>query len=244
MSNVIPLYSTTPNEYRSYGKILRQLGLLSKNPGYFMLGSVRKDFSPPTQLSVGSSMWRVFRCDPTCGVCCKFDMTLDYIPGEVDKGILLRDGFELVPVLVNDKMRPVISQISEASKHGGRCRYVTEYGDLGDRKIGCGRWSTTAPLSCVTAPNIHIRGFGPGRTIIYKGPFGRHTMWSVLPRCEFDPYPVEKIDPEEVIRDIKLFKRWLNWAEYFELDTWLPEIITIFQDVHSGSRKPESIPVI
>jgi len=243
MIEAIPLISTMPNEYRSYGKILRQLGLLSKKPMSFYLGSVLKTSQPPKQISIGASMWRVFRCDPTCGVCCKFTMTLDYIPGE-SKSDLEADGFKQVIITVNDQQYPIWSQMSEAEKRGGRCRYVTEY-PLGEvRAIGCSRWSTNSPLSCVTAPNIHIQSHGPDYTIVSKKPFGRHTMWSVLPRCQFDPYPVEKIDHEEIVRDIGLLQRWLKWATYFELDTFLPEIISIFTDVYEGRRVPDSIRVV
>lgn len=245
MVETIPLISTMPNEYRSYGKILRQLGLLSKRPGSFYLGTVRKEFLPVQHLSIGASMWRVFRCNPTCGVCCKFTMTLDYIPGE-SKADLEAEGFKQVIITVNDQEYPIWSQMSEAQQHGGRCRYVTEY-PLGEvRAIGCARWSTKSPLSCVTAPNIHIQSHGTDMTIISKKPFGRHTMWSVLPRCEFTPYPIEshQIDRDEIERDIQLLCRWGDWADYFGLETWLPEVVQAFTEVRDGIRNPDSIRLV
>lgn len=243
MSEIIPLTTRIPNESKSWAKILRQLGLLSKRPGSFLLGTSKKEFQPVQYLSIGASMWRVFRCDPTCGVCCMWEMTLDYIPGESTDD-LEAAGFKSVIITVNDREYPLLTQMSEASKNGGRCRYVAEYPLGEERAIGCARWSTKSPLSCVTAPNIHIQSHGPGTTIISKKPFGRHTMWSVLPRCQFTDYPVEEVDQSEVLRDIELLLRWWKWAEYFELDTWLPEVITIFQDVKSGRREPESIRVV
>lgn len=231
---------TIPQHVDSTGKLLNRLALVAIDP---VMQKGKLIAPPPKKILVTPSLLREFRCVSGCTACC-LPFTLDYTPEEFEdldwtEEITKQavDQFRLRTIEVDGRSYEVLSypQYKDNS-----CPYLRQTRENG--ALGCGFWSkdnSTQPVECAAAPQLLMTTRGMGSTVIMKKPFGRAWSWKVKPQCEFDPVidHIKKIpDNFDLSNEIMLLKRYLHWADYLDIPTWIPAIIEILEDFPNQLR--------
>lgn len=173
----------------------------------------------PKRLYLSPLIYRGFTCPAQCGGCC-MKFSLDYLPEEPKP-----DHTSMREVKFNDKQYPIFTDKQEGNG-SHKCQYL----NLED-----GRCNTyeTRPFTCdfelirtltytdkhVLTQKLYGRGWAFTRVGGEKGAL-----------CEMTPPTKETIN--EVIRKLMRLKQWAN---HFELDSWID---TILYWVKSRSAKP------
>lgn len=239
---------TIPGHVDSTGKLLERIALCARGP-VLQKGKVLR--TPPSRIVVAPSLLREFRCVAGCTACC-LPFTLDYTNDEYDSfgldgwteeiAVQTLDEFEPRQLEVNGKNFEIQTypQYKDPS-----CPYLrpTRTTDSGEVALGCGFWSadnSTQPLECAAAPQLLMTTRGEGTTVIMKRPFGRGWAWKDKPQCEFDPVfdKIDKIpDDFDLSNEVMLLERYCHWANYLEIDTYLPEIIAVVENLPDELRR-------
>lgn len=172
----------------------------------------------PKILKVSHLLLRDYTCPPQCGGCC-FRFTLDYLPDEKRP----KEGMKQRIIQVN-KMDFVIWTDGQEENEGKRCKYLQSDGRCGTylvRPFTCDfeLIRTLQNEEVVGRPNVLTqklfgRGWSYERTDGGKGA-----------KCEM--LPITTKSTKEVVRKLL---RLMEWSDYFEIDTWLPDIIDIIRD--------------
>lgn len=226
---------TIPGHVDSTGKLFSRLALLTKSEMVYLEGKKTITVEPPRQVVLAPSLLREFRCIDGCTACC-LPFTLDFLPSEFanflekwapDVAEQAEQEFSRREVEVNGVKREIFSF---KQYEYPTCPYLRPTRKGG--ALGCGFWTEfntpTQPTECAAAPQISITTRGPRQTMVMKKPFGRAWQWRVTPQCEFDDR-VESLrglpDEYDLTNEINIFRRYLGWAQYFEVETWIPEVI-------------------
>lgn len=202
----------------SYMKNLTQISVVAKRP--FEVGS--KMMVPPNTLSISQTFFRKYGCYLNCGGCCSGDISLDYLPSEVmdvihEVGITPEVRWT---VPINGEPRELFTIPQEPQTlHGHQfCRFL----DPTDAHCTIHEKN---PFSCqielIKFRRMKDRGY------MMKVPFGRawalHRFDGVKGQvlCTFDDFALDQLKNN----DIPALQRMLEWAEYLDIPTYLPEIL-------------------
>jgi hypothetical protein len=205
------------------------------------------EVEPPHKVVVTPSIMRDFACVAGCTACC-LPFTLDFTNDEFNSlewtnGIEEEaiDRFRTRHIVVNDKVFPI--QTYEQFRDDA-CPFLrpTRIRADGASALGCGFWTadnSTQPVECAAAPQLLMTTRGIGVTALMSKPFGRGWKWQNKPQCDFDPVidRIAKIPDDYDLSDkINLLERYRHWAEYLEVDTWIPEILEVLSDFSARLR--------
>lgn len=177
----------------------------------------------PKPLIVSEMVFRGFTCPANCGACCTQvsatvdGNTLNYLPheecpGAVAENVLLNDRSFLI---MTEGMRPT-SHVLPILEHHYPCKHLTldaRCGIYQRRSLAC-----DLPLLQVTQKKNH--------NYISVRKFGRHHLYTQFDMktkgamCE-----LLEITPESTQDTRRRLNRLKEWTDYFQLSTWLPEII-------------------
>lgn len=238
---------TIPSHVDSVEKILYRLALISKEPISYNgrrlkanrpVNGHHKDveIDPPDSLTLSPSLLRNFTCVSGCTACC-LPFTLDFTNDEFNQGSqdwkeeVDNDAIDLFTtriIQVNGEDHPIQSYPQYKDDKCPFLRPVREDGNL-----GCSFWPHQ-PIECAAAPQVLMTTRGLGNTVIMKKGFGYGWKWQIKPECEFTDIPMKKSDiPAEVDmqNSVYLFERYLHWAEYVGVETWIPEILEVLPDL-------------
>lgn len=215
-------------------KLLTLLSVVSKQEITYQLDP-KKLYSkilPPKFVYISPMLFRSYQCPLGCDWCCP-RFSLDFFPFNVERFKSrypeLASRLQDVEVLVNGQKRIVTTDLQ---KDGlvNKCRYVNE-----ERRCSI---HDENPLSCQIEIIKFIRRGCRG--YLSKQKFGRG--WVVRSgtkaRCEIGPFNLKQFES-----DILILKEYQKFAEYFEIPSWLPEIIKILEGINVNSLPKDKIPV-
>lgn len=194
--------------------VTRYFGCLTKEPIEY-----KKVIYKPKAVTVSPLLLRGFTCPSNCGGCCSSKYTLDYLPNENPKP----KGIKPRLIEVNGKKYKIFTEPNEEPKDKIGCKYLNE--DNGR----CNTYESRA-FSC-DFELIRTLEFSQDHRphMITQKLYGRG--WNMMridgergAKCEMTP--VNKETTEEVLRKLK---RLLEWTNYFEVKTWVPEIINLIE---------------
>lgn len=236
---------TIPGHVDSVGKLLERVALVAKEKIYYQGKPIKRttdagayEVEPPEQIYLSPSLLRRFACHVGCTACC-LPFTLDFTNDEFNSFVWKEDvdseaigKFETRILQVNGKEQPIqtYKQYLDDS-----CPFLRPTRDEG--ALGCGFWTednSTQPLECAAAPQLLMTTRGQGATVLMKRPFGRGWAWKDKPQCEFDPVADSpgKIDDDfDLSNEIMLLERYNHWAEYLEIETYIPEILDVLPNL-------------
>lgn len=170
----------------------------------------------PKPIRVSPDLFRGFTCPERCGACC-IKVTLDYIPSEWAR---LRGPpspkMTVRQVTVNERPHSVYSDLQQDHQNY-HCR------NLSKETGRCGIYDRR-PFAC----DFELIRFSVGDDVIHltQRLYGR--AWAKMridgergTMCEMTP-----IDPATTAEVLRKLLRLGEWADYFEVRTWIPEIIS------------------
>lgn len=203
-------------------KNLSQIKTVAKKP-FVYNGQI---YTPPNSLQISEGFWQRYGCYLDCGACCAA-YSMDYLPDEweIFGNLYTEHIYDAIirHYEINGREKQIITfdQDNPLKVHGKEwCQF------LNIKTGGCGIHEYNA-LSC-QVELIKFASVGD-RSYIRKGPYGRGwAMKKVVDGelgilCDFGPFDEEQFHNN----DIPVLKRMKDWADYFEIDTWLPDIIDL-----------------
>lgn len=218
----------------SIERMLYRLGILARKP-IIREGVVFAQAA--TEIYVSPALLRTFHCKVGCIACCSIKITVDFSPEEFASlkwSKKVRDKAESLfferEIEVNGKRYPIFTynQYQDPA-----CQFLAP---IREGQLGCSFYPYQ-PLECASAPQLSMTTHG-GKSIVTKRPFGRAAQWTNVPQCEFSPIPkpigpllrtVDKStvdDPKHPLaNEIGLLQRYQYFADYFEIDTYVGEVI-------------------
>lgn len=217
----------TPAERQSSLRTLHRIALLALEPVVMKTKRGEETLNPIPLLKVvfGESVFREFICTPGCFRCCWIDSTLDYAPTEtawlkVDPEV--QTSFDSLPVTINGVER-IIRTRQDRKEADRPCTYLQTGRTDVDEVTGCALWPNH-PLECYAAPVVHVVGVSnmPGVTRIQKKPYGRAWRYDPPLQCQFVVH--DKVR-EALNYDLRVWLRYQEWADYFQVRTMIPEIV-------------------
>jgi len=226
---------TVPGHVDSVGKLLERLQLVSP----YRLRYAGKDVrAVPSEFYVSPALLRYFECKKGCTACC-LPFTLDFTNDEFNEvpELVARKNtlnhFYTRGIEVNGKTFPI--QTYDQYKDDA-CPFLTK--NRNGSALGCGFWGKGPgqPLECEAAPQVLMTSRGPDVSMITSRPFGRGWAWKDKPQCVFHPV-ADRIQaiPENALEQCQsranTLKRYLAWAEYFEVKTVLPQAIEAVENL-------------
>ena len=204
-------------------KNLSQLRTVAKAP--FTLND--KVFMPPVSLQISEGFWQRYGCYLECGACCAA-YSMDYLPeewltflSEYKKHV---DAHIVRCFTINGRERIIrtFDQKDCQTVHGKDwCRFLNlenggctihEYNAL-SCQVELIKFASVGNRSYIRKQGGYSRGWA-----MVKVTDGKH---GVL--CDAGPFSKEQFYDN----DLKVFWRMKDWADYFEIPTWLPEIIEL-----------------
>jgi hypothetical protein len=219
-------------------KILSILGMVAKIPIEFEMTKT----TPPDVVEVSRAFFREMSCYGMCGGCCR-QWTLDYLPEESthfcnyypDIDVVRRD------IIVNNQAYPIVTlsgPVPPVARGITWCSYFDP--DEGNCQI-----HLMNPLSC-QMPLITVRNYSrDGKTyaVLTKSPFGRGwnmvhygSKWDHL-RGSDRGVPCQQLgsfsEKQFFENDLPTLARLCRWAEYFQIPTYLPDLIQGVTLAHS-----------
>jgi len=186
----------------------------------------KKEVFTPRPLRVSPGLLRGFICPEGCAGCCP-RFSLDYLPCEKrPDSQYIRERY----VEVNGKKFLIFSDLQD--DHDDHfCRHV-------DKKTGRCKIHGLQPFSC----DFELIRFSISRTpgrpnYINQRLFGRGWAFKRVDGgrgalCKITPPTEESVS--EVIRKLKRLEQWAN---YFEIETCIPSIITQVEDMFNQLRR-------
>lgn len=217
----------TPEQNDSALKVLEQLAKISKKKVKI---EGEKVTSQPSQIKIGQSFYKGFKCEPGCTACC-LNFSLDFLPENLEKFVKGRDRypFDERKIRVNGKEKSIYTLPDNFDD--GECIFLTNYRTDSDEGKGC-KFYPTPPLSCLSEPQVKfIYRSDLDTTYLQKRPFGRASQWTNTPQCKFEG----EWEKEE---DLKILNRFKGWSEYFGIDTAIHELI---EGVKDSKRETETV---
>lgn len=159
-------------------------------------------------LVVSPLIWRGFTCPSGCGACCG-RATLDYIPGEPRP----KEAVEKTITVNNKEFKIYCDEQNDLTSYF--CRNL-------DTDARCSIYDVR-PFSCDFAL-LNINTYKTHRLLNCRK-FGRHWAWKRVDEqrgtlCEMLP-----IQDEWIANTRRRLYRLHMWTSYFQLKTWLPEIL-------------------
>lgn len=170
----------------------------------------------PKPLKVSPLLLRDYTCPPSCSGCC-FRFSLDYLPSE-DKP----DGVEKRKVEFNGKVFDIWTDWQEENK-GLKCRHSRKEDGR------CGIYAVR-PFTCDFELIRSLQSADEDHpNILTQKLFGRGWSYTRVDGgkgalCEMLPQSEKSV--QEVIRKLNRLK---DWTDYFEIDTWLPDLLQIIK---------------
>ena len=164
-----------------------------------------KLLSPGRRVVLGPSLFRTFTCPDGCTACC-MAFSLDFLPWEAPEGA---------------RPRTVLGRTIFTIPAQPPCRFLC--GGL------CSLWPNP-PIECFAAPQVQIFP-RQSETQITGRIFSRWWKWPEgnRPQCQFrSEFSLEARD-----HLVRVLERYLEWAEYFEIPTTIPEVINAVRGVES-----------
>lgn len=200
----------------SMEKILKQISRLSPDPvTYRSAGQTHVYDAHVTSVLVMPSMFTRFHCAAGCTACCQ-KFTLDYPASEFHR-VKHQEGFGERVIEVNGKQKKVWTNNQNENL---LCDFLRAEKPAGG--LGCDQWPF-APLSCASAPQIQIKQPKEGVTILTKQHFDDREDWTPVPQCEFHDVGGSPI-LADVEADVLLLSRFAEWARYFGIKTYIPQV--------------------
>lgn len=220
---------TVPGHVDSVGKLLERLQLVSP---YRLRYDGKEVRDVPSEFYVSPALLRYFECKKGCTACC-LPFTLDFTPDEF-AGQPLRVANKRPDKMFYDRVIEVNGSEFTIKTYDqykdDSCPYLTPNRN-GDA-LGCGFWGKGVgqPLECEAAPQVLMTSRGPDVSMITSRPFGRGWAWKDKPQCIFHPVADRIQDIPDDAEDqayarAATLQRYLDWAEYLEVKTVLPQAI-------------------
>lgn len=201
----------------SVEKLFTQIAVVSKDE-FTVKGSL---LSPPDTLAITDGFWRKYLCKEGCGGCC-LNFSLDWLPSEYANFCEVYPDLEQLAtgrlIKVNGKQHRIFTAFqNQAYKwcqlfDGQHCTIHLHN-----------------PLSC-RIELIKFRRSG-NRGSITKSPYGR--AWAIYSyynqpiMCEFLEFSINQLKSN----DIPIMMQLLRWCDYFGIETYLPSIISVLEEV-------------
>lgn len=198
--------------------------------------------TPPTKVSIGASMFKRFVCADGCTSCC-LPFTIDYTPDEfkdLPEELQDRVPWHVREIDVAGHRRPIITFDQSVLP---RCPYLTAELPHGGG-LGCALWPKS-PIECASAPQVTIRYQRPAQAYVTKRPFGYGWRFKPTPaQCAFYVEDDEAALRIILLKDAQLLSRYQHWAEYLNIPTVLPKVITILRSFRREPLPAPSAPSI
>lgn len=226
---------TVPGHVDSIGKVLERLQLVSPHEVTYNGKPVR---AVPREFYVSPALMRYFECKKGCTACC-LPFTLDFTNDEyavmpdriARKSVDAR--FYQREIVVNGKTFPI--QSYDQYKDDA-CPFLTP--NRNGTALGCGFWGKEPgqPIECEAAPQVLMTSRGPDISMITSRPFGRGWAWKDKPQCIFHPIADRLASiPDDAQQQCEsrahTLRRYLDWAEYLEVKTVLPQAIEAVENL-------------
>lgn len=248
--NVTPPDRSTPKFPDSTGKLLHRLSRVAKIPIY-QKGKLLNEV--PRNIFVSPALLRRFTCVEGCIACCCVRITVDFTPEEFlnfewteEVSTDAQDLFKTRVIEVNGKEYDIITY--EQFKDPA-CKFLRPIRGK-ENVLGCAFYlyggNDTQPLECAAAPQLLMSHRGPD-TIITKRPFGRAWAFKVTPQCDFEPIFTRSDQVPEgtgamlLKNEIALLRRYLHWAEYLDIPTYIPDVIKVLEELPDMIRKSPAV---
>lgn len=212
-------------------KILYQISQFSHKPVYY--GNLQlnkgKEFD---ELRIAKCFFKNFTCHEGCKACCVPHISIDYLPSEFEKYVPedKKSLFEKRMIVVNNKSKLIYSVKDNYKDGRNDCLFITEYRVGEQSGLGCILFPNP-PISCQSAPQIAFRVF-KGKAYLWKQIFGRAWAFKEEVKCIFH-HNEEYTQKQE---DIKILKRFVEWAEYFEIPHLFNEVIETLEKTEDYSK--------
>lgn len=200
------------------------LSNISKEP--FVLNEVT--YNPPENIYCSPTLFREFECT-MCGWCCLLgNISLEYYPYEMEKINQTSIGSLLSKkeITVNNESKHLFVLDQSQTK---LCKFLHE------NKCSIHEYS---PFNCRLAPLKTIRKKKNG--YFMKSSYGRKWIQRkdqfsnpTAAQCIFRPNIVTQLN-----HDIDLFTEFLLLANYFGIETWLPELILFLKNCKDSKYIP------
>lgn len=171
--------------------------------------------TPVTEVLITPSLFRRFICTDGCTACCQ-KFTLDYTPGEM-LNVKHTEGFVEREVFVNGKRKIMWTN---DQNHNPICDFLRVQRPGGG--LGCANYKT-APLSCISAPQLQFIQMRPRRTFVLSKPFGRAWAMTPTPQCQFVEVDWNELE-HDINNKIQILDRFAEWARYLGIKTVIPTI--------------------
>lgn len=230
-----------PANHYSWTRTLERISLVAVHPVTWLEGSKTIETQPSKKIVIGDSVWRTFLCTgPTSGCegCCHFDVSLDWLDGEIalTPEVRERTGVQPLRVQIMGQSHTVYTIRNrradlEAAGDTG-CQFLTKVEGSVSRR--CGIWPNN-PLECQAAATVTIRRRQPDTTMVTKQGYARPHLWDEPPMCQFLP----ECPPEEIDTMIALWSRYEEWAQHLRIVTVIPRIVSTLVAVRDG-RSPKA----
>lgn len=225
----------------SIEKNFDQLAVVAKKP--FLVG--KKQYLPPENaLKISANFWKKYNCYLGCGACCMY-FSLDYIPEEIMKlqaeypsitRVLKRE------IVVNSAVKTYYSVQHQPQTIRSSPKLFCGFLDL---PSGACSIHEANPISC----QIELMKFmydhrhGVGR--LQKRDYGR--KWNMIRSvdggrgaiCDFSDFSEEQF----MKTDLAILRGMVKWAEWFGIETWLPEMIDLLTNAYQAGDIGKEISV-
>lgn len=208
-------------------KVLSVISVFSKHPFELKYRNKTLPFLPPDKLYISPTLFRSMECVPGCGWCCngpgKRAFSLDYYPTNIEEFKKsyphLVESLTPIPLFINGKEKVVYSD-SQRDHKNPFCKHLSQP----ERRCGIHQAN---PFSC----RFEILKGDRKRNIGYlmKKKFSRGWMkrGGVCASCI-----IRQFNVFEFKKDIQTLKEFNDISNYFEIKTWLPEILNILENVN------------
>ncbi len=224
----------------SVEKILGQIALVAAQSVTYEAMSrrsrkVRKVVYEPTvdQILITPSLFRKFICTDGCTACCQ-KFTLDYTPSEFEQ-VEHQEGFSTRKVFVNG---PGFDIYTNDQNDNPLCDFLRVRRPGGG--LGCANYRT-APLSCISAPQLQFIQMRPGKTYVLKKPFGRAWAMTPRPQCQFVEFESEAEFQAEKEMMLSIISRFWDWALYFKIDNHFHAIFNAIAEARMPMTQAEVV---
>lgn len=202
-------------------KLFQQLKIVAKEP--FLINNVC--YIPPTSLIVTEAFYRKYGCYLHCGACCP-NYSMDYLPVEWLEFVQIypeHQGKEVIRQYTVNQQEKVIRTFDQTD---AQLFYDKEWCRFLEKDTAGCRIHKYNALSCQVEliKILRVKDVGYIRK---QGGYGRG--WALRKVVDGEPgilCDISTFSEEQFWEnDIPVFYRILAWATYFQIETWLPEVI-------------------
>lgn len=224
-----------PKDVDSVRKLVGRLQLVSPTPLLYN-GEQLKEV--PIAFFVSPAVLRYFECKVGCTACC-LPFTLDFTPEEYFDETWGKDldsradrMFRSRTVRVNGRVKEIISYDQYKDD---QCPFLAPIREGG--ALGCSFWShgVGQPLECEAAPQLKMTS-RKDISMLTSRPYTDGDKWKDPAQCIFHPVAdhlaaIPDNAEAQCLERAETLRRYLHWAEYLEVKTYLPEAIEAVENL-------------